>query len=79
MKEYKQHGFDGPSGVYYDAKHDELFVIQKQYPMKRWVVLKKGKFKGVLHGWTYVLETNEGKSSNTALQGMDYCFKVGEL
>ena len=79
MNAYKQHGFDGPSGIYYDAKHNEIFILKKIYPMRKWASIKDGIIKGFYHGWVYSVDTYEGKSANVSLQGMDYCTKIGDL
>lgn len=73
MKNQKR--YSGPDGVFYDAKHDELFVLE--WTGAKWSNRRSGKEKGRVYRYWY---WRRGKYySCVAIVGMQYCVRIGEL
>lgn len=63
--------YSGPSGIFYDAKNDEIFTVEKRYPKAKWAVLKKGAVVGMDEQWTYNIEYKDRKVTNTLITNMN--------
>lgn len=65
--------YQGPDGVFYDSKHDQIFELE--YECSR--VFRKGV--GFV-GEFYKYRTCQSKPmSMIALEGLDYCVRLGDL
>jgi len=65
--------YDGPDGVFYDKKHDEIFVLE--WTGAKWRDLRTGRENGRVYRYW-----RRGKYfSQASLIGMTYCVRIGEL
>jgi hypothetical protein len=67
--------YSGPDGVFYDKKHDEIFVLE--HTGIRLFCTKTFVDNGAL--FFHSTKDNHKSKIKTALTGMDYAEKIGDL